>query len=707
MPGALAFTAAYYFFPLARPLPAWAWPIFILPLFLRGRALPRVLLAVLLGIALRSGKLALAPGPEIQQVSGTIAAPWSRSEFAHRTLLATVRGTVPLFVGDPAPALPAPGDTVSFRGKRILFEPPEAGPAEGPGFGYQLKSARQLRRTAPSWWRRLLYAPLRFNETLYRRVEPRLEPRPALHSLVKTLVFGRYDASDEAFFDAFRRGGVLHLLAISGLHVGVFLLYLLLLLRLLRAPPWAIAAAAVLFLLLYAGFCGWRAPVLRAALMGGLHYLGILLRRPQAPLETLWTSLPLNALLMPHSAFTAGFWLSYLAAYAVMVFLPASAGYWKSLLWTGVPVQIFLSPFLLLAFGSFSWGAVLLNPVLIPLCSLLLLVLPVAVLAPAPLYLDTADALSRWTMALVEGFGKGAWWGAYLPYPSPWLVALYYGAVVLAVANGGMRNARPLRSLAVASLSFAFAWGLTLPVPGRRVVFLDVGQGAATLFQDGDHSLLVDTGKRAFGQRLLPPLLRSAALPLDALVLSHPDGDHDRWAERIVRDAPPGSLLFPAVFADRYRDLTAAAEARGVIVVGLEEGMRFHAGSWRFTALHPRREPCGTDNACSLVLLAEGEGRTILLLGDAERAGDRDLLRHIPPQLDALEAAHHGSRSGTSPLLLQCLRPRSIVISVGADNPYGHPHRDVLGNAEALRIFLWRTDQRGSFQLPLLRPDGR
>jgi competence protein ComEC len=521
---------------------------------------------------------------------------------------------------------------------------------------------------------------------------------------VKALVFARYDASDEAFFDAFRRGGVLHLLAISGLHVGVFLLYLLLLLRVLRAPPWAIAAAAVLFLLLYAGFCGWRAPVLRAALMGGLHYLGILLRRPQAPLETLWTSLPLNALLMPHSAFTAGFWLSYLAAFAVMVFVPTRAGYWKSLLWTGVPVQLFLSPFLLFAFGSFSWGAVLLNPVLIPLCSLLLLVLPVAVLAPVPPYLDAADALSRWTMALVEGFGDRAWWGAYLPHPSPWLVALFYGAVVLAAAKGARRNAGPLRPLVVASLLFSFAWGLTLPVPGRRAVFLDVGQGAATLFQDGDHSVLVDTGKRAFGPRLLPPLLRSAALPLDALVLSHPDDDHDRWAERLVRDAPPGSLLFPAVFADRYRGLTTAAEARGVTVVGLEEGMKFRAGSWRFTALHPGREPCRADNACSLVLLAEGGGRSVLLLGDAERTGDRALLRAVVPRLDAVEAAHHGSRSGTSPLLLRCLRPRIIVISVGADNPYGHPHQEVLGSIEALGTLIWRTDQRGTFQLPLLRP---
>ncbi len=697
--GALAFIAAYHLVPILHPLPLWFYPVLPLALFLKGKKLPLLLLMVLLGITLKSTRLTMVPREEFPTVRGTVVAPWTRSEYAHRTLLATAHGTVPLYVGNLGGDPPLAGETVEFRGRRLLFDPPPAGLREGPGFGYQVKSAVQFDRSGAAWWRTLLYAPLRLNEILYRRAAPHLESRPALASLVKALVFARYDADDEAFFDAFRRGGVLHLLAVSGLHVGVFLLYLLLVLRLLRAPPWVIAAAAILFLFLYAGFCGWRAPILRAALMGTLHYLGILLRRPQASLTTLWTSLPINALLMPHHAFTAGFWFSYAAAFAVLVFVPARKGTLFSLAYTGIPVQLFLAPLLLFAFGSFTWGAVVLNPILIPLASLLLLALPVVVLAPVPLYLEAVQTAAGWVTALVEGFGEHVWWGSYLPYPPGWLVVLFYLCLVPLLAKSPGRPDLLWKRLLPAGALFALLYGLTLPVPSRQVLFLDVGQGAATLFVDGGHSVLVDTGKRPFSTRLLPPLLREAALPLDALVLTHPELDHDRWAERLVRDAPPGTLLFPRVFEARYGSLAGLARRRGVTVETLESGMAFEAGAWRFSVLHPGPGPCRSDNACSLVLLAEGGGRSVLLMGDAERDLDPTLFSRVPFRPDAMQAAHHGSRTGNSPGLLRCLRPRVVVVSVGANNPYGHPHRETLEVVAASGALLWRTDQRGAYRL--------
>ena len=136
-------------------------------------------------------------------------------------------------------------------------------------------------------------------------------------------------------------------------------------------------------------------------------------------------------------------------------------------------------------------------------------------------------------------------------------------------------------------------------------------------------------------------------------------------------------------------------------MVPLETGMIFTTGAWRFTVLHPDREPCRSDNACSLVLLAEGGGRRVLLLGDAERTLDPALLRLVAPRPDVLQAAHHGSRTGTSPLLLKCLRPRSVLIPVGGNNPYGHPHKETLAAVTSIHTLLWRTDQRGAFRLPL------
>jgi competence protein ComEC len=577
----------------------------------------------------------------------------------------------------------------------LKFDAPLHGIWEGPPFGLQVKSSAQLAGEARGILSTIVYAPLRLNERLYDRVEPFLRGRATLGACTRALFFARTDAQDEEFYETFKLGGVLHILAISGLHVGIYLGYLLILLRMLRVPPRAMAWTAVAFLLFYASFCGFRAPVLRASIMGILHFGGLLLHRPQDPLHTLGMSLPINALLMPHYAFTPGFILSYLASFAIFLFMKTRIPAVLSLAYASVPTQLLLLPFLLYAFGTFTWGAVALNPVVIPLASVMLFFLPFMVLAPCPLYAAIGDTLSRLALGAVTVFDRTFWWGAYQPYPKGVWVLAFYAFSILFLLRFRHSPARLWKGLTAGLAVFLACYYLCSPVPRTRTTFLDVGQGSSTLVEDAGNAVLIDTGRASWSGRLLPQLLNHGVVELRALLLTHPDADHGRWAGRILKEFPVGCLMVPGVFEHDFHLVIRTAREGHIPVVLLHRGQRIAFEGVTFKVLHPGRAPCASQNACSLVLLEEMRGRRILLTGDAETATEAALVPDLELPLHILQAAHHGSRTGTSERLLACARPRLTVISVGRTNPYGHPHPETLERLASAGNLVRRTDRRG------------
>jgi competence protein ComEC len=696
MTGAILFSLAYALFPLDRPLPLYFYAAFLLAFCLRGKKAGWILF-LLAGILLKGEKLILVPKDPFPVVTGTLTAPWTRTEFGFRSLLSTAdHGTVPLFANTLEGGAPSPGDRVRARAHLIRFDPPFHGLRDGAPFGLQVKSSSQVERLRTGVISSILYAPLRLNELLYRRMEPYLRTRPELGSTLRALFFARGEAEDEEVFEHFKLGGIMHILAISGLHVGLYLAYLLLLLRALRLPPRTMAWIAVAFLLGYASFCGFRAPVLRACLAGLLHYIGLLLHRPQDPLRTLGTSLPFNALLMPHYAFTPGFILTYLASFAMILFARTRLPAGMRMVVAAVPAQMLLLPFILYAFGIFTWGAVALNPLVIPLASLLLAFFPFLVLAPCPLYADIGEALSRWVTGLIASFDRVFWWGSHQPYPAAALVLAFYAFIVWHSLRRRHDMARLWKSLSAALAVFLAAYLLSTPPPRTRTAFLDVGQGSAVLVEDRGDFTLIDTGKASWSGCLLPQLTLKGVTQLQALILTHPDLDHVKWGERLLEEYPVGCLMVPAAFEGDFSFAIRTARDRGIPVVFLERGRHIRMNSTTFDVLHPGRAPCAASNACSLVLLETMRGRRLLLTGDAESDAEARLIPDIPPPLHVLQAAHHGSRSGTSSILLRCARPRLAVVSVGRTNPYGHPHPEVLARLAGAGVRLWRTDLRGA-----------
>jgi competence protein ComEC len=205
--------------------------------------------------------------------------------------------------------------------------------------------------------------------------------------------------------------------------------------------------------------------------------------------------------------------------------------------------------------------------------------------------------------------------------------------------------------------------------------------------------VLVDAGPAGAHVALL--LLRRGVRRLDALVLSHPQADHVGGAAEVLDRLAVGRLLDPGLETTdtAERAALAAARAHDVPVVVARRGTVVRAGDVLVRVLGPRHVVQGEDpNLAAIVAVAEQGACRVLLPADAEAGSDLPL---DPPKAGVLEVAHHGSADPDLPALLRAVHPALAVISVGAQNRYGHPAPATLAALAAAGVPVRRTDRDG------------
>ena len=538
-------------------------------------------------------------------------------------------------------------------------------------------------------------------------------------SLVLGIVLGADQGVDPELRAAFKASGLYHLLAVSGQNIvliGFGVLGLAYVVGLGRVAGHVLAIAAILA---YALAVGWQPSVVRAAVAGCLASVAWLLSRP----SDRWHAMAAGAVVLlawtPRSAFEPGFQLSFAAVAAIFLTLPRLRRFAE-----GYPVPagvvevvgisaacgIATAPILWFQFGTIPLWTVPANALAEPAMPVLL-GCGLCSAALAPLIPSAALALS-WLAGLAAAWiAFSARLIASLPYAQTSSRPVVIAIACAIVAVAGLRALPSYRRRATASTVLALVpfvavawWALHppprwSPPPGLRVSFLDVGQGDGILLETPEGALLVDAGPpEAHVDR---QLRRMGLRRLTALVVSHAHRDHVGGGPDVLRRLQVGAVIDPLQPGQGpdERALRRTARERHVPLVPARRGRDYRLGRLRIRVLWPDHagSPGENPHVHGAVVLASYGALDVLLPGDSES----DVTRRLPLRpVEVLKVAHHGSSDPGLADELRALRPQVAVISVGAQNDYGHPRGDTLaalGARRGLRVF--RTDEDGRIVL--------
>ena len=557
-----------------------------------------------------------------------------------------------------------------------------------------VKDGQRLQETAGSW---------------RGRVRERLLAADASPAL-RALVLGDDSAISPQEWRVLQDTGTVHLMVISGQHIGMLagLLYGLVagLARLGAWPrrlPWLPCACGLSWAgaLAYGALAGFDVPVQRACCMLSVVLLWRLRFRHLGVSLPLLGALVAVLLIEPLASLQPGFWLSFGAVAVLVVCFAGRLGGWPW--WQAWPraqwaVTLGLLPAMLALGLPISLSGALANLFAVPWISLA--VLPLALAGTALLFVFPAlgvpvMGLSGWLLAyLFDGLSTlAALAPAWLPVtPTLWGWALVAVGTAMVLMPAGV----PFKWLGLPLVLVAIWPSIKNIPPGEAQVWqLDVGQGLAVLVRTRHHALLYDTGPSLgttdAGERVVAPSLRRLGVSrLDALVISHGHADHAGGAASVRRHFPVGQVLAgePETLPQAWR--TKACQAPGDWEW---DGVRF--STWRWQAA---RE----SNPASCVILVEAKGERFLLSGDIDEAAERALLRERPEwRADWLQAPHHGSRTSSSVSLLQGLGVQQVLIPRGAGNAFGHPHPAVLARYRCLGLQVYDTALHGALRVDL------
>ena len=594
-----------------------------------------------------------------------------------------------------------------------------------------------------------------------------LDPDDA--AIIKAMLFGNKSELGSDIRELFRKNGIAHILAISGLHISFLAMLLYRILGLFMVPTKLKALISEAAIVTYGFMVGFTPSAFRAIFMFSLFLLSKAILRTYDMLTALSAALIPIALLYPGMLFDTGVMLSFLAVAGVGFFY---ASFVKNiydpgrrLSAVGVSFFVFMTtlPVVLDAYYEAAFYSIILNIIIIPLMSVLLVASIILVLFGNWFRPSAAIFIIKGILWMYKGvcrtMSNYKLLTSNIGAPKIWQVILFYILLVSAVTYRGRYKKAACGLMLVSSLLIMHIH----PFKGLNICMLDIGQGDCMVLTASDgiflpsHTYIIDCGsssKKAVGERRLIPLLKYYGIDrVEAVFITHPDSDHINGIEELLAKAYDENVKIGriCVFSgfigdgalkniekmtdmsecgDLYRaDETAMTEqvnngtamrSSPPLMTPLSEGMMIKDGRLKFHVIYPGKGHDITDpNEASLVMHVEYGDFDMLTTGDAGKIAEEYIVeRFKTPQIrgtgeidgrddmdvDVLKVGHHGSSTSTGDKLLSLTDPEVAIISCGLANSYGHPHKETLKRLNEHDVNIYRTDRSGAV---ILHTDGK
>ncbi len=548
-------------------------------------------------------------------------------------------------------------------------------------------------------------------------------------SLLSGILLGNRKGIDRDIRELYRTGGIAHVLAISSLHITLVAGVLLFLLEKLGVPVFPASGIAVAFVMVYAAMTGMGSATLRAVIMMVIVVVGRIAGRHYDMLTSLSVALFLMLVLKPERMYDGGVLMSFAAIFGVCL------GRWwsdrvpraKKIVFT-LGLNMVLTPMILYIYYEIPTYGVLINvpvvlllsPIVISgflglLVSFVSMPLASVFLLPAKYLLMFYEWLCRLNLRLsFHHVVTGKF--------SLWYLVAWYGILFAMVKVGHVIVVRFRRSfltvvLMVSAGAFLFWTSFGILVSSGRqemVLMMDVGQGDGIFLRaDGGGCFMIDGGsssEKGIGRYGIAPALRYYGVSrIDAWFVTHADADHISGLIEILEEGDLSGVTIKAIVLSdcivvdgETEKLIGTAQAAGVPVVYMGDGDVISNGESTFTCLGPVDPlPSGDKNDASLILWYQSGSVDAVFTGDAGTEGLHcalDSPGNLPASgsVELLKVPHHGSKNSVCPALYDLLSDDSVsLISCGAKNSYGHPHKELLAALSETPTTILRTDKSG------------
>jgi competence protein ComEC len=550
-------------------------------------------------------------------------------------------------------------------------------------------------------------------------------------ALLKGLILGlRGEINPETRVD-FADSGVIHVLAVSGLHVGFVSLFLLGLSKLFRLPHFYRNIFIMFGLVYYAGLTGFKPPVVRAVIMADLFLLGIIIQRKSDVYNILAVAALLILVINPQSLFDVGFQLSFTAVFSIVFFykkfhskfipkkLLEGTIFYKILRWplelvlVSFCAQIGTLPLTAIYFDRIPLFSILANIVVIPLVMIVVflgfILIPVAFIWS---YLGTFVGM-RISFLLDQLVRFISWFSSFqfikidVSHISVLEVFLIFGLFIFSVYEITKKKFGRIIIVMFVVINVVI-WRPFFETKELQITFLDVGQGDACLIEiPNGKTVLIDTGPKnqnydAGEQTIIPYLKRRNIKQLDAIFISHSHEDHSGGIESILLGLPVKKIV-AVNFKQPEENYLSVCDSLNIPIhyVSAGDSLNF-LQPLKLQVLSPFQfminENSGFDeNECSLVISIQHGNNLFLFCGDIEKRTE-NLLKDLSTYLDCdiLKSPHHGSKTSNTFEFLKRTSPNYSIISAGKWNRFGHPSEIVLKRCREQNIQVVRTDKNGA-----------
>ncbi|UCD70969.1 MAG: DNA internalization-related competence protein ComEC/Rec2 [Syntrophobacterales bacterium] len=571
--------------------------------------------------------------------------------------------------------------------------------------------------------------------------------------IMKALILGEREEIPEGVKEEFIVAGVAHIIAISGLHMGIIALVIF------SLAKWGLrlsetitltqnihklsAAATILPLVLYTFIAGARIPTIRAAIMIIIYLISILLDRQRNLYNTLAVAALVILLVSPPSLFDVSFQLSFVAVLAILYLVPRFFELLPKphplLLKKPSPYQIFFShlkififvslgamigtwPFVAYHFNRISAVGLLSNLIIVPLAGFIVilgLITSLAALIWLPvgsLLVTLASPFSWLVLRMVHIFASIPHASHYLVRPTLFEIGLFFLLILYLTNIRRMKRLLPISILLfiVIAADISYWYAQTHLINKLRITFIDVGQGDSILIEfPRGKRMLIDGGgfyNDSFdvGRNVVAPVLWGKKIAtLHYLVLTHPHPDHlnglqfiasafrvyEFWENGQECFSRPYLNLMEIVRRRQIHRATVHDASPPVWINGVKVDV---VNPPQHGIMHGNNSWSQT-NDCSIVLKITYKNRRFLLTGDIEKEAEAQLVQSGEDlRSDVVKAPHHGSQTSSTRKFLEAVKPSYALFSVGFRNIFNLPNPKVLNRYENFGCRILRTDSNGS-----------